>query len=232
MDAFAEFAMRGLNLLGSLFLLVIGLVVLSAAIGGASGYGGAVASALLPRKPAGAVIVLTAGALFAVSMLLAPRRGVLASAARRLRLRLNIGSDHLLEAAYLGYKRADGGLTAAAFGRTVGERGWGALYRLGVRLQLRRRGLGRFVAGRFLPTPAGLERGRRVARNHRLWEQYLITHADVAPGHVDWTVDQVEHVLAPELIRELEALLGRRGVPTHALGSGAVAGDSDGGVNA
>ena len=34
-----------------------------------------------------------------------------------------------------------------------------------------------------------------------------MTYADVAPSHVDWSVDQVEHVLSPELVRELERLL-------------------------
>ncbi len=66
------------------------LVALSGIIGGASGYLGSVVSALLPRKPAGAVIVLTAGAVFACSMLLAPARGVLAAG---LRPREDAGPD-------------------------------------------------------------------------------------------------------------------------------------------
>jgi manganese/zinc/iron transport system permease protein len=40
-----------------------------------------------------------------------------------------------------------------------------------------------------------------------LWETYLITHADVAPGMVDLSADRIEHVLEPELIRRLEASL-------------------------
>jgi manganese/zinc/iron transport system permease protein len=46
----------------------------------------------------------------------------------------------------------------------------------------------------------------QVARNHRLWELYLITHADIAPEHVDRDADMIEHVLAPELIARLEQL--------------------------
>ena len=52
-------------------------------------------------------------------------------------------------------------------------------------------------------TREGLVRGARVNRNHKLWEQYLISYADIAPSHVDWSVDQVEHVLSDELIAEL-----------------------------
>jgi manganese/zinc/iron transport system permease protein len=43
-------------------------------------------------------------------------------------------------------------------------------------------------------------------RNHRLWEVYLITHADVAPSHVDWDADMIEHVLPPEMVTRLEEL--------------------------
>ena len=82
------------------------LVFLAAVIGGLSGYLGSVTSALLPRKPAGAVIVLVSGGLFLVSMLAAPSRGVVAAILRRMRLRLGIAADHVLEATYLA---VDGG---------------------------------------------------------------------------------------------------------------------------
>ena len=71
-------------------------------------------------------------------------------------------------------------------------------------------------------THAGLERGARVARNHALWEQYLISHADVAPSHVDWSVDQVEHALSEDLVRELEAALEARGIAIPVRGGGRV----------
>ena len=38
-----------------------------------------------------------------------------------------------------------------------------------------------------------VDAAQRVVRNHRLWETYLITHADIAPLHVDrnanWIVE-------------------------------------------
>ena len=53
------------------------MLLISALIGGASGWLGAVISALTPQLPAGAVIVLVAAALFLIRMLVAPPRGVL-----------------------------------------------------------------------------------------------------------------------------------------------------------
>ncbi|MEM1212455.1 MAG: iron chelate uptake ABC transporter family permease subunit [Planctomycetota bacterium] len=196
------------------------LVLLAALIGGLCGYLGSAISALLPRQPAGAVIVLTSGVIFLFSMLVAPSRGILAAALRRLRLKLGIAADHLLELAYLTYRdrppgSPGGPVHANAIDQLKRKRGWGPLTSLLVNLHLARRGLGRSSDGYFVPSPAGLERGRQVCRNHRLWEQYLVSYADIAPSHLDWTVDQVEHVLSGEIVLELEAALQTNGIDLH-----------------
>ena len=58
-------------------------------------------------------------------------------------------------------------------------------------------------------TESGAIDAARTARNHRLWELYLIHYADIAPSHVDRGADMIEHVLAPNLIAELEQYLNR-----------------------
>jgi len=185
------------------------LVALAGVIGGLSGYAGASVSALLPRKPAGAVIVLVSGVVFALSLLLAPTRGVLATALRRLRVRLRIAGDHALEAAWESGRAA---LSPEDIGVLAHRRAWPGWFRAVVLSSLRRRGLLVRRDGALALTGAGERAGARIARNHRLWEQYLVSYADVAPSHVDWSVDQVEHVLSEELVAELEAALAARGV--------------------
>ncbi|MEO1006983.1 MAG: iron chelate uptake ABC transporter family permease subunit [Planctomycetota bacterium] len=194
------------------------LVVLAGAFGAASGYLGSVVSALLPRKPAGAVIVLAAGGIFAISFLAAPARGVVAALIRRVRLRVRIAGDHLLE---LAHERGARELSAAEVGRLAERRRWSPALRLLVLLALRLRGDANTASGVVKPSPAGLARGARVARNHALWEQYLISHADIAPSHVDWSVDQVEHALSEDLVRRLEAELAARGVAVPSAGGAA-----------
>jgi manganese/zinc/iron transport system permease protein len=81
------------------------------------------------------------------------------------------------------------------------------------------RGLVRRVeGGGVLLTGAGRREARRVTRNHRLWEQFLIAHADLAPSHVDRSADLVEHVLSPAMVAELERQLAESGrlPPRHA----------------
>ena len=60
---------------------------------------------------------------------------------------------------------------------------------------------------------SGFGEAARITRNHRLWELYLIRHADIAPSHVDRDADMVEHILGSELVRALEAELDTAQVP-------------------
>ncbi len=63
------------------------MLAIAAAVGAAGAWLGAALSASLPRLPTGPAIVLVLAGLFLASLLLAPRRGVLALAAGRARLR-------------------------------------------------------------------------------------------------------------------------------------------------
>lgn len=189
------------------------LMLISGGLGALSGYTGAATSALLPSTPAGSVIVLCGGAVFVVSLLIAPRHGVLATASRRAIQRLRIAGDHLLEAAYEHDVARKGETTIPSRTIRAMERLWGWPVWLGpmVTAGLRRRGYLQRTSDGYELTTTGSARGARIARNHRLWEQYLQTYADVAPGHVDWSADTVEHVLSPELVAELEAALKAKG---------------------
>lgn len=192
------------------------LLVLGGGLGGLGGWFGAVVSAGLPNQPAGAVIVLATGGVFVLSMLFAPGRGVLAVAGRRFTLKVRMEGEHLLEAAWEHERdaredlRDDGDRVLETM---ASERGWTPLFCRIVEWSLRS---GDMITSR---TPGNLEltekgrrRGATVSRNHALWERYLTNHADVAASHVDWSVDQVEHVLSPELISALEETLAADGI--------------------
>ena len=56
-------------------------------------------------------------------------------------------------------------------------------------------------------TKKGKIEAARLTRQHRLWELFLIHHADVAPSRVDREADHIEHVLEPETVAELETIL-------------------------
>ncbi len=191
----------------------------AAAIGGLSGWGGAVASALLPRLPAGAVIVLVAATLFLFSLCAGTAHGVVRRAWLQYRFRRKIDRQHLLRALYEILETHDTTPEGprnvpVAFPALLSHRSWSVRrVRRMIRQALREDHLTREGTDQVQLTEAGYGEAARITRNHRLWEIFLIRHADLASSHVDRDADAVEHVLSVEMVRELEAQLGRWPTP-------------------
>ena len=184
------------------------MLLAAAAIGAASGYVGASISALMPRLPAGAVIVLVAGVVFGVSLLIGPARGVFVRWRENRRLSRRVRRQHLLRAMHelSETEGRSGGVVPVQ--SLLAERAWSRAELENELTAAARDGLiHRAGPAAVVLTPAGASAARRIVRNHRLWELFLITHADIAPSHVDRDADEVEHVLEPEMIAELESLL-------------------------
>ena len=190
---------------------------LSAAFGAASGMIGAGISALMANLPAGAVIVLTAASLFFFSLVFGTTGGLLRMALERFRLSRKVMRENLLRELYEWQESeaASSGIGSEPLPHAgphleelLPRRSWSAhILKRGLRQMVRNRWLEATDSGRYLFTAAGLELARKVVRKHRLWEAYLITHADTAPGQVDWGADTIEHVLDERIIAELESRL-------------------------
>lgn len=182
---------------------------LSGMFGALSGFVGSGISALMANLPAGAVIVLTASLFFLVSLIFGSARGLLRLGLDRLRLRRKIMDENLLRDLHEWSEAAsDGAVGGPRVDALLRRRAWvpAALRRTISRLTRH----GKLQAGQgssLRLTESGRQAAREVVRRHRLWETYLITHADVAAGMVDLSADRIEHVLEPELIRQLEAKL-------------------------
>lgn len=180
----------------------------AAGLGAGSGWLGAVASALLPRMPSGAIIVLVAGAAFLVSLLFGRKRGLILRLIERRALDRRVARQHLLRSLYeLAEGRGDGIVRRAEL---LADRAWRPVSLDRELAGLCREGLIEPDGAGFVLTATGCEAAWRVTRNHRLWELFLIEHAEIAAGHVDRDADVVEHVLDPDMIAELESLLSAR----------------------
>jgi len=193
------------------------MTCIAALIGACSAAVGAMVSALFPRLPSGAMIVLAALVMFVVSMLCGSARGVAPHWLRHRRLNRRMDTQHLLRAMYEAQELyATRGAGDDALMRNVGfdellrRRSWGLTQLARIVRRAEHAGLVRPAeSGCFVLTALGRIHAVRVVRNHRLWEMYLITYADIAPSHVDRDADRIEHVLSPEMIAELESLLER-----------------------
>lgn len=184
------------------------MVVISALIGAVGGYIGAGISAMAPRLPAGAVIVCVTGVLFVFSLIFGSTHGLLPRALDELRLRKQTRRHHVLRCLYECGEAVYNHDQPIPFERISEARAWNARELKAALEDAGRAGLVRRThTGEFALTERGKVEAHRITRNHRLWEIYLLEHADVAASHVDQGADFIEHVLGNELVAELERSL-------------------------
>jgi manganese/zinc/iron transport system permease protein len=184
------------------------LLLLAGALGVTAGLLG---TRLGRNLPAGAAIVLTAAALFLVSLLFAPERGVVARVVAEWRMRRRISREHLLRALYeLGESQLPQ-VAELRVEQLRDHRYWKpqSLERL---LQWAAADdLMKVSPDRVQLTPLGLSRAAELTRTHRLWEMYLMQQANIAADHVDRDADETEHLLPPAVRLELDQQLDAAG---------------------
>ena len=155
------------------------LVLISGLIGGASAYVGASISAAAPNMPTGPIIVLVSFAVFAISLFLAPRRGVLAAFLGHRAFQHRV---HLRQ-----------GLLALAQGQPIYER-------LTIRL-LRRRGWARRDG---VATEEGRGRAARALLDETRWQLVRQDPSfEAAAAHYDG-LTPIERVLTADQIAEID----------------------------
>jgi len=162
------------------------IVALAGAIGGLSGYLGAAISATAPGLPTGPLIVLASFALFTLSLLFAPARGVLAAGLRYWRFQRRV---HLRQ-----------GLLALASGYPVHDP-------LTLRL-MRRQGL---VRADGVVTPAGRAMAARARLDERRWHMLRsLPEFEAAAARHDG-LSPLSEVLTPDQLAALDRRLGPEG---------------------
>lgn len=202
------------------------MLALAAAFGAISGALGAYTSYLSTKMPTGPWMVTAATFFFLVSLIFAPKRGVLARLARLFRFRRKTASENLLRTLY-GFGEAQSDWETP---HSIPE----MLQHRGASVRQLRRTLARLsksgdveevTPGMFRLTSNGKVRGARVTRLHRLWELYLTRKLEIAPDHVHDDAEEIEHILTPDLERRLLELLEHPSEDPHGkhIPNGAVA---------
>ncbi len=190
------------------------MLILSGFFGALSGLLGSAFSALMANLPAGAVIVIMAAVVFFLSLAFGSASGLLRQLIERRRLSNKVAAENLLRELYEYYESRGSTpstnqvTTNIHFNHLLSARAWssGQLHR--TLKSARSEGLIQTNGNQlFELTDKGLQAAYQIVRKHRLWEAYLITHADIAPSQVDWGADAIEHVLDQEMIRKLEKML-------------------------
>lgn len=183
------------------------LLVLATVFGLSIGLIGTALSARYAGMPAGPIIVLVGAAVFLLSVLVAPKRGVLGRSVAAWRFRRSLDDRAMLRRLY---DLVEPDLPSVRAINTAKE-----LSRNGTHRRRRRAILARLVRQRALRvepdsggtvmtlTDEGLRRARAVTRDQRLWEQFLLHAPELAGTMADLSQETVE-VLPADLIAELE----------------------------
>ncbi len=188
------------------------MMIVSAAVGGGSGFLGAYVDFVF-RTGVGPAIVTVSFAALVAAFLGSPRHGVLARGLRHRRLAQRTVRENLVASAFRvcereGITTPEGSSTSVPLERIARERGEDLQATRRQARTLAGSGWGEVEGDALVLTAEGETRGQRIVRGHRLWELFLQREASLAPDHVHAGAEEIEHFLNEDAIEELEELLG------------------------
>lgn len=161
--------------------------------------------------PTGPLIVIIAAVFCLIALLFAPKRGALMRLIRLYRFRRVCLKENILKAFW---RQGEGreisiddivglfNVTPATLQRQLNRlchEGW----------------LQKVHPHTYQLTTDGAQRARKIVRLHRLWELYLADYVGVGREKVHASAEEMEHIITPELEKELDALLKRPKFDPH-----------------
>jgi manganese/zinc/iron transport system permease protein len=198
------------------------MIVLSLVIAAAGAFFGQLAAVTVPPAlnladdtTSGGAMVAVTGLLFALAVVFAPQRGVVAQWLRRAALRLSIARDDALA---LLYRLDEVGLNEQRqrmpqlLRELLNTPRW--LTRFAI-WQLVRRGALATDGPALVLTDRGRHRAQDLVRSHRLWESYLEKHMHVPVEHTHFTAEQFEHITTAAMQADLVKETGARPTDPH-----------------
>ena len=180
------------------------LLVISAVFGALAGYAGSLISYSAPRIPTGPWVVIFLTIVAIVSVIVAPKRGVIARWKSRKYNRRKISDENTLKAFYHLYEEKRGKPAEITLSRLLQQRDFHTSQLMSSLKRLRKRSLLVNENGHWSLTEYGVSEAQRIVRLHRLWELYLSRRLNLPADHVHDTAEAMEHVITPEVEEMLE----------------------------
>lgn len=152
-----------------------------------SGFLGNYLSVVIPNGayslPTGPMILMVSSLFCLLSLLLAPSSGLVTRYLRMRRFSFQCAVENALKSLWKGEK--------TVFSPTI-------------RWQLKQK---EWIDHKGALTPLGKTTAEKIIRLHRLWEVYLVDYMGQKVEKVHRTAEELEHLMSPELERELTELL-------------------------
>jgi manganese/zinc/iron transport system permease protein len=182
------------------------MLIISGIFGGFAGWLGAFVSYSQTSMPTGPWTIVAVSVIAFLSMLFAPKRGVVYQRWNKLMLKRRINEENLLKAAVQNEVRGKGKLfnRAAISTRQYFE---AKLWVRTVR-RLTRKGLIKKVNTGYTLSTKGRRYGAEIDRRHKIWEVYLQRRMQMSVHLVHDEAETMEHFLTPEIEEEILGELG------------------------
>ncbi len=138
-----------------------------------------------------AMMGVSVGMLFTIAVLFAPRHGIVVKFVRRQILTLSILADDIVGLLYRRHERQESHNAAT---KTFASELFASRLAVAVAMaQLKRLGQVRIADEVCQLTESGMQRATDLVRSHRLWEQYLVTEADMDTSRIHDKAERLEH---------------------------------------
>ncbi len=198
------------------------ILILSGAIGLFSGWLGNVLSVQIGDAlsnessdirtgvPTGPIIVLSAASICLLSLIFSPERGLLIRALRMLRFRLVCQRENILKSFWYFPEGK-----VQSYTQIKENLGVPALVLRWILWTLSFYGYLVHQKGGYSLTKDGRAKAAHIVRLHRLWEAYLVTYLGFGAERVHHSAEEMEHIITPELEKELTDLLNNPSKDPH-----------------
>lgn len=160
------------------------------------------------KMPTGPWIVMMISLIAVLSILFAPKKGVVPKYIIRKKYLNKMLRENILKEMY-HLEEKNPGKNVFTLSEIVEEREMkNREFKQGFSMLLRNDFVVKHVNG-FLLTEAGQAEGKRITRIHRLWEMYLTQQLQIQGDHVHDDAEGIEHIITPEIEQKLTMLLDK-----------------------
>ncbi|MFY0644159.1 MAG: metal ABC transporter permease [Bacteroidia bacterium] len=180
------------------------MLLFSGVIGSIAGIAGALISSTGLGMPTGPWVVVCLSAIAFLAILFGKQRGLVSRIRLRRSNQLKISNENVLKALY---KISQKNQHSMELERLKEEDDLMHMPLVKVLKRLRRKELVELVKGRVVLSEQGVISAREVIRKHRLWELYLSKYFQLATDHLHDDAEGIEHVITPEIEKNLTELL-------------------------
>ncbi|MEX2379240.1 MAG: iron chelate uptake ABC transporter family permease subunit [Vicingaceae bacterium] len=180
------------------------MLVIATLFGAISAFMGSYVSYIAPSMPTGPWVVMMLSILTVGSIWFAPKKGMLARYKLRIENQNKILTENILKLFYHRGEKDNSFRKARSFEELISSRDFSVKELSRGLAKLKKKNLIRKKDQDWYITQSGLVEAKRIIRLHRLWEMYLNQRLKLEPDHVHNDAEAIEHIITPEVERQLE----------------------------